>query len=294
MRMRPVTLPCDHRQFHRSRHGAERSAPVISAALAGCTILLPVDRRSGELTAALERHGAAVRLAPALTIVPHIDDEELIARTRTADRRASRRRRGHDGRRIPGLDRGRRRSRAARGLPRRHPPARRSSPAGPRPAARSSRRVSPPTGSPSPRRRPSSSEFLLAEGVAGKRDRRAAPRLGRRRPRRGVRGGGRRRREPHRSTAGVRRPTPRSSAAPSSRHRPASTTRSCSPRRPGAQEWLAAGRDPAGAARDARARGAGRLLMAAVGPITAGPLRAAGFDRSSPIAGAWARSCAPS
>lgn len=53
----------------------------LSAALAGCTILLPVDRRSGELSAALERHGASVRLAPALTIVPHIDDEELIART---------------------------------------------------------------------------------------------------------------------------------------------------------------------------------------------------------------------
>jgi uroporphyrinogen-III synthase len=61
---------------------AERSAPAISAALAGCTILLPVDRRAGELSAALERHGAAVRLAPALTIVPHIDDEELIARSR--------------------------------------------------------------------------------------------------------------------------------------------------------------------------------------------------------------------
>ncbi len=65
------------------RTGADPSAPVISAALAGCTILLPVDRRSGELSAALERHGAAVRLAPALTIVPHIDDEELIARSRT-------------------------------------------------------------------------------------------------------------------------------------------------------------------------------------------------------------------
>ncbi|HEX5857194.1 MAG TPA: uroporphyrinogen-III synthase [Microbacterium sp.] len=56
-------------------------AKPLSAALAGCTILLPVDRRSGELSAALERHGACVRLAPALTIVPHIDDEELIART---------------------------------------------------------------------------------------------------------------------------------------------------------------------------------------------------------------------
>lgn len=56
--------------------------PVLSVALAGCTILLPVDRRSGELSAALERHGATVRLAPALTIVPHIDDVELIARSR--------------------------------------------------------------------------------------------------------------------------------------------------------------------------------------------------------------------
>ena len=57
-------------------------APLLSAALAGCTILLPVDRRSGELSAALERHGAAVRLAPALTIIPHIDDEALIERSR--------------------------------------------------------------------------------------------------------------------------------------------------------------------------------------------------------------------
>jgi uroporphyrinogen-III synthase len=57
-------------------------APALSAALAGCTIVIAVDRRSGELTAALERHGASVRHAPALTIVPHIDDEALLARTR--------------------------------------------------------------------------------------------------------------------------------------------------------------------------------------------------------------------
>jgi uroporphyrinogen-III synthase len=55
--------------------------PTLSAALEGCTIVIAVDRRSGELAAALERHGAAVRTAPALTIVPHIDDEALIART---------------------------------------------------------------------------------------------------------------------------------------------------------------------------------------------------------------------
>ncbi|MFI8594909.1 uroporphyrinogen-III synthase [Microbacterium sp. NPDC078428] len=56
--------------------------PALSAALEGCTIVIAVDRRSGELAAALERHGAQVRHAPALTIVPHIDDEALISRTR--------------------------------------------------------------------------------------------------------------------------------------------------------------------------------------------------------------------
>lgn len=60
----------------------ERTRPALSAALDGCTIVIAVDRRSGELSAALERHGATVRQAPALTIVPHIDDEALIARTR--------------------------------------------------------------------------------------------------------------------------------------------------------------------------------------------------------------------
>jgi len=60
------------------------TAPVrtISTVLLGCTVLLPVDRRSGELSAALERHGARVRVAPALTIVPHVDDDDLIAHTR--------------------------------------------------------------------------------------------------------------------------------------------------------------------------------------------------------------------
>ncbi|MDY0909494.1 uroporphyrinogen-III synthase [Microbacterium sp. CFBP9034] len=56
--------------------------PPLSAALGGCTIVIAVDRRSLELAAALERHGAVVRHAPALTIVPHIDDDALIASTR--------------------------------------------------------------------------------------------------------------------------------------------------------------------------------------------------------------------
>jgi uroporphyrinogen-III synthase len=57
--------------------------PTLSSALDGCAIVIAVDRRSSELAAALERHGAVVRHAPALTIVPHIDDEALIAATQT-------------------------------------------------------------------------------------------------------------------------------------------------------------------------------------------------------------------
>lgn len=56
-------------------------ARTISTVLLGCTVLLPVDRRSGELSAALERHGARVRVAPALTIIPHVDDDELVSAT---------------------------------------------------------------------------------------------------------------------------------------------------------------------------------------------------------------------
>lgn len=56
--------------------------PTLSAALDGCVIVIAVDRRSLELAAALERHGATVRHAPALTIVPHIDDDALIDSTR--------------------------------------------------------------------------------------------------------------------------------------------------------------------------------------------------------------------
>ncbi len=57
------------------------AARTLSSALLGCTIVVAVDRRSTELAAALERHGASVRRAPALTIVPHIDDDALIRAT---------------------------------------------------------------------------------------------------------------------------------------------------------------------------------------------------------------------
>jgi uroporphyrinogen-III synthase len=50
--------------------------------MAGATVLVTADRRSSELAAALERRGARVRHAPALSIVPHVDDETLVAATR--------------------------------------------------------------------------------------------------------------------------------------------------------------------------------------------------------------------
>lgn len=50
--------------------------------LAGCVLAITADRRSGELAAALERRGAVIRHAPALSIVPHADDEQLIAMTK--------------------------------------------------------------------------------------------------------------------------------------------------------------------------------------------------------------------
>src|SRR6187200_416793 len=54
------------------------SGPV----LAGCVIAVTADRRFKELAAALERRGATVEHAPALEVVPHLDDESLVESTR--------------------------------------------------------------------------------------------------------------------------------------------------------------------------------------------------------------------
>lgn len=54
----------------------------LSDALDGRRIVLAVDRRTDELAAALERHGAEVSVAAALTTIPHVDDEALLSRTR--------------------------------------------------------------------------------------------------------------------------------------------------------------------------------------------------------------------
>src|SRR5699024_4302086 len=40
------------------------------------------QRRAEQLASALQRHGASIVHAPTLSVIPHIDDPELIARTR--------------------------------------------------------------------------------------------------------------------------------------------------------------------------------------------------------------------
>jgi uroporphyrinogen-III synthase len=53
-----------------------------SQPLAGCVIISTADRRKREIGAALERRGAHVVQAPALSTIPHLDDHTLIAATR--------------------------------------------------------------------------------------------------------------------------------------------------------------------------------------------------------------------
>ena len=50
--------------------------------LAGRRVVLTAQRRAQEFAAALERRGATVVQAPTLSHVPHVDDPELLARTR--------------------------------------------------------------------------------------------------------------------------------------------------------------------------------------------------------------------
>lgn len=49
--------------------------------LVGARVLLTGQRRSAELAAALERRGAQIALAPTLSVVPHVDDAELLRAT---------------------------------------------------------------------------------------------------------------------------------------------------------------------------------------------------------------------
>ncbi len=62
---------------------ADETPAGIDQTLAGCVVLITADRRSAELSAALTRRGATVRHAAALGMVPHIDDAALLAGTRS-------------------------------------------------------------------------------------------------------------------------------------------------------------------------------------------------------------------
>ena len=54
----------------------------LGQVMSGCVVLVTADRRSGELGSALSRRGATVRHAPALSIVPHEHDEQLLLDTK--------------------------------------------------------------------------------------------------------------------------------------------------------------------------------------------------------------------
>lgn len=54
----------------------------LTPILTGCTIVVAADRRAGDLVSALERRGGQAYRAPALSIIPNEDDDILIARTR--------------------------------------------------------------------------------------------------------------------------------------------------------------------------------------------------------------------
>jgi len=54
----------------------------LTPVLAGTRILVTAQRRSDELASALSRRGAEVTIAPALGVVPHVDEDELLRRTR--------------------------------------------------------------------------------------------------------------------------------------------------------------------------------------------------------------------
>ncbi|MDN5634518.1 MAG: uroporphyrinogen-III synthase [Brevibacterium sp.] len=53
-----------------------------SGQLAGCRVVLTAQRKAEQFASALERHDATIVHAPTLSVIPNIDDPELVARTR--------------------------------------------------------------------------------------------------------------------------------------------------------------------------------------------------------------------
>ncbi len=165
----PVVRRPGRRAVARSRSATSRSGRSVvtelAPVLAGCRILVTAQRRADELAGALVRRGADVVVAPALGVVPHVDEDELLESTRKIIADAGRRGGGDHRDRLPRLAGHRRGGRPGRRPGATRWPASGWSPAGPRPAAPSRRPGCRPTGWPS--RRPSAEivEFLLAEGV---------------------------------------------------------------------------------------------------------------------------------
>lgn len=55
---------------------------MVGEPLAGCVMVITADRRKRELASALERRGATIQHAAALSTIPHLDDERLVEATR--------------------------------------------------------------------------------------------------------------------------------------------------------------------------------------------------------------------
>lgn len=65
-------------------HGARSvtDTALLSDSLTDRRMVLALDRRADYLAAALERHGAVIQHAPAMSMIPHVDDPRLLAATR--------------------------------------------------------------------------------------------------------------------------------------------------------------------------------------------------------------------
>ncbi|MCF2570798.1 uroporphyrinogen-III synthase [Brevibacterium sp. UCMA 11754] len=60
----------------------DKSRSDRSGQLAGCRVVLTAQRKAEQFAAALERHDATIVHAPTLSVIPNIDDPELVVRTR--------------------------------------------------------------------------------------------------------------------------------------------------------------------------------------------------------------------
>lgn len=60
----------------------DESRTGLNDQLSGCRVVLTAQRKAEQFATALERHGATIVHAPTLSVIPNIDDPELVARTR--------------------------------------------------------------------------------------------------------------------------------------------------------------------------------------------------------------------